>query len=117
MGVPEPRPPAAPLAPALCRVIAHRDPAALARLRPTWEGLLARLPAASVFTAPPWALAWWQTYGAHRELWLLEIRAGERGAGLAPLQGGRGRGAGPGPRPPGGGPAHRAPRAPRAPRH
>ncbi len=59
---------------------------ALQSLRPAWEGLLARIPTASIFSTWEWLGPWWRAYGGERELLVLAFHApdGEL-AGLAPL--------------------------------
>jgi CelD/BcsL family acetyltransferase involved in cellulose biosynthesis len=71
-----------------------RDIAGLAALRPEWQALWERCPAATPFQAPAWLLPWWRHLGGG-ELLAVAVRAGGRLVGLAPLfvydEGGRRR--------------------------
>jgi CelD/BcsL family acetyltransferase involved in cellulose biosynthesis len=60
------------------------DPACLAVLRPEWERLWQRDPAATPFQTPGWMLAWWRFFGTGEPL---VLTARERGTlvGLLPL--------------------------------
>lgn len=72
----------------------HHGAEAIDRLAVEWHALLCRLPAASAFSTPGWARAWWQTYGRHHEAVILDVRDGDRLVALLPLQISHIRGAG-----------------------
>ncbi|MGA8756027.1 MAG: GNAT family N-acetyltransferase [Stellaceae bacterium] len=58
--------------------------AGLARLRPEWEELWRRDPAATPFQSPAWLLAWWRFFGTP-EPRILTARAADQLVGLLPL--------------------------------
>lgn len=58
---------------------------ALERLEPEWRALLPRTSASNVFVSPTWLRAWWQEFGAGRELILLSVRRQGDLVGVAPL--------------------------------
>lgn len=60
------------------------DAEGLARLRPEWEELWRRDPAATLFQSPAWLLAWWRFFGTSDPL-ILTARAGGQLVGLLPL--------------------------------
>ncbi len=60
------------------------DKEGLARLRPEWEELWRRDPAATPFQSSAWLLAWWWFFGTSEPL-ILTARAGGRLVGLLPL--------------------------------
>ena len=60
------------------------DEEGLARLRPEWEELWRRDPAATPFQSPAWLLAWWRFFGTSEPL-ILTARAGGQLVGLLPL--------------------------------
>ncbi len=60
------------------------DAKTLEQLSPEWTGLWNRCPGATPFQRPEWALSWIQAFHP-RELYVIEIRRGERLVGLAPL--------------------------------
>src|SRR4029434_9223350 len=68
------------------RVQIYTTASAFRELQTEWLGLLARVPFQSVFFTPQWQEAWWQHFGADRQLYLLTVRS-EDGVlqGLAPL--------------------------------
>lgn len=61
------------------------DVAALRGLAPEWHALLERTASAEPMRSPAWLLAWWDVYGAGRELRVGVFRDEERLVGLAPL--------------------------------
>lgn len=61
------------------------DAAALARLKPEWDALLAQSAIDHPFLSHEWILSWWESFGAGKSLHLLLVRAGGRLAGIAPL--------------------------------
>lgn len=64
----------------------YKDLAALEFLRPAWEGLLARIPTASIFSTWEWLASWWRAYGEGSELLVLGCTsAGGELVGVAPL--------------------------------
>lgn len=64
----------------------YKNLAALEQLRPAWEGLLARIPTASIFSTWEWLTSWWRAYGEGDELLVLGFTsAGGELVGLAPL--------------------------------
>jgi CelD/BcsL family acetyltransferase involved in cellulose biosynthesis len=60
------------------------DAESLARLRPEWEALWRRDPAATPFQSPAWLLAWWQFFGTAEPLMLTARDDGDL-VGLLPL--------------------------------
>lgn len=60
------------------------DAEGLARLRPEWEELWRRDPAATPFQSPAWLLAWWRFFGTSEPL-ILTARDGGQLVGLLPL--------------------------------
>lgn len=54
-------------------------------LIPTWNHLLAQSTADTVFLTHEWLTAWWEAYGAGRELLLLLVLDGETLVGIVPL--------------------------------
>jgi CelD/BcsL family acetyltransferase involved in cellulose biosynthesis len=61
-----------------------RSIAGLEALRPEWEELWARCPAATPFQSPAWLLPWWRHLGGG-EMIALAVRGGGRLVGLAPM--------------------------------
>lgn len=57
----------------------------LERLEPEWRALLPQTSANGVFVSPTWLRAWWQEFGAGRELLLLSVRRQGDLVGVAPL--------------------------------
>lgn len=56
------------------------------RLEPVWNSLLAESAGDRVTLTWEWLSAWWDVFGAERELCLLLVRDGEELIGIAPLQ-------------------------------
>jgi CelD/BcsL family acetyltransferase involved in cellulose biosynthesis len=52
---------------------------------PEWEALFEADPAATPFSSPQWARAWWPHWAGSAVPWLVLVREGGRVAGLAPL--------------------------------
>ncbi len=57
----------------------------LAALLPEWEALFDEDAAATPFSSPGWARAWWAHWSQGVEPWLVTVRDGDRLVGLAPL--------------------------------
>src|SRR5438128_12578960 len=55
------------------------------RLRPAWTRLLQHSSSNTVFLTWEWAMAWWHSYGAGKELWVLKVERDAQLVGLAPL--------------------------------
>ncbi len=66
-------------------VEAVTERAAFEALGPSWDGLLAASRADTPFLAHDWASAWWEAYGAGRELFVLLVRREGALVGVAPL--------------------------------
>lgn len=62
------------------------EPARLEDIGPdAWNALAAACPDATCFQAYEWIAAWWQVFGAGRELRLYAVRRGDELCGLAPM--------------------------------
>jgi len=56
----------------------------LERLRPEWFTLWQQCPDSTPFQSPAWLIGWWKHLG-QGQLWVLELRQGDRLCGLAPF--------------------------------
>jgi len=62
-----------------------REPSAIAELQAEWSDLVDQCPTATIFQTWEWNEAWWQAFGADKELRLLAMRDAGTLVGLAPL--------------------------------
>src|SRR5512134_744613 len=70
-------------APIRARILADWDEAP--GLAESWDRLLERAGGCSVFQTLPWQQAWWEAFGAGRQLLPVVAHAGPRLVGVAPL--------------------------------
>jgi len=67
------------------RVEVVSDHAALLRLKPAWDELVAQAGVEHPFLGHEWTSTWWECFGAGKELHVLLVRDGARLVALAPL--------------------------------
>jgi CelD/BcsL family acetyltransferase involved in cellulose biosynthesis len=63
----------------------YRTRAELVELRPAWNEILAAGSGSTIFSAPEWLCAWWNSYGEAGQLVAVAVFADGRLVGLAPL--------------------------------
>jgi CelD/BcsL family acetyltransferase involved in cellulose biosynthesis len=72
-------------APPICRVEVVTDYHALVALRSVWTGLAGEAGLDHPFLSHEWLCAWWESFGAGRELRVLLAKTADRVIGIAPL--------------------------------